>query len=69
MRHMVPAATGAMIMGTSIIERMMRAPRPSPESIIANITPKTSSKNTVTKANSIVFCTLRMNSGSLNIRR
>ena len=34
---MVPAATGAMIMGTSMIERMMRAPRPSPESIIANI--------------------------------
>ena len=69
MRQRVPAATGAMIIGTI---RMLTRPRvsfESPESIIATTTPMSSSSETDTAAKSTLLRRLSIVSSSVKMFR
>lgn len=67
-RHRVPTATGAMIMGIMKMDVTRRAQRLSEQITMATIRPSTSSSATDTTAKRMVFHVLVFSSASPNIR-
>ena len=68
MRHMVPMATGAIIMGIMNREVTIRAHILSEQRIMASIRPRTTSSVTEITANRMVFRVLVWSRLSVNIR-